>query len=135
MNPLVFGILLLLAVAVFSAPRRWVIVVMLIGVLYLTQGQSIVVAGASFFPSRILSYLCFFRVMGRGEFSFGALSKVDWAFFSPYLLSAIIGFGRGEDSVGGIIARTLDVIFGYVAFRGLISRPIRATGAPQKELV
>ncbi|NNC87724.1 MAG: hypothetical protein HKN82_04600 [Akkermansiaceae bacterium] len=123
MEALSFSILALLAVWVVFASRLMAALGMVAGVLFLTQGHSIDIAGSNLFPARILTYVCFLRVMFRGEFSTRALTRMDWAMVVLFSYATLMQALRGDGSVAGLAARLMDAMFGYFAFRGLLREP------------
>ena len=82
MNSIEIVILTTLVAVVLFASRRWAILGMLAGVLYLTQGDAINVLGLNFYPLRFLEMGGFVRVVVRREFSFSVVNKMDQTFCS-----------------------------------------------------
>jgi len=95
---------------------------MLAGCLYLTFGASFDIAGCTLQPTRLLGYVCFFRVIAKREFSWAQLTMTDKAVLFLYLFTTLILLlrGGGSGSVVLAIARMLDALLTYFAFRGLI---------------
>ena len=52
MTPIGAGLLLLLCIAILTVPRKWALLTMVAGVLYLTQGMQVQIAGFSLFAVR-----------------------------------------------------------------------------------
>ena len=123
MTALAAALLILLAVAVFALPRRGALICMVLGALYLPQNAAVEVATLTFFPTRLLSYLCFVRVLSRGEFSFARVTKMDWALIILYVFTTLVLLTRSEESSALRLAKMFDVFFGYFAFRALITTP------------
>ncbi|HOP99116.1 MAG TPA: hypothetical protein PLK78_16995 [Verrucomicrobiota bacterium] len=123
MNPLSGIILTALVVGVFTMPRRWAAVCAMSGALLLTQSQSLELVGFTLFPTRILAYAAFVRVVIRREFSRSLLTQVDWALIWLYLFTLAVLLTRPEESAPLRIAKTLDILLGYLAFRSLIVEP------------
>jgi hypothetical protein len=118
-----FGALLtsVLVLVVLGAPRRWAMLGMMAGVLYLTQAQAIDVLGFNMFAVRFLELAGFFRVMFRQEFSFSRLNKTDRALLLAYAFTAIVYSLRSKDGQAYIIGTAVDASLCYFTFRGLIA--------------
>lgn len=123
MNALSALLLAVLAVCVLVAPPRKAALALLAGALFLSQGAALDLGGATFFPTRILAYLLFLRVIARREWSFQRMTKMDWAFVVLYLYTTSILLLRPDEAFPLRMAKMLDVFCGYFAFRGLIARP------------
>ena len=108
---------------VLVAPRLWALVGMVAGLLFLTQGQSLQIAGANFYPSRILVYACVLRVWNRKEFSFDQFTRLDRSLVILYGFVTVVLLIRPGESKPLAIARLMDVLFGYFSFRGLLRTP------------
>lgn len=131
MNAIGASVLTLLVLVVFLAPRRWALLGMMAGVLYLTQGQAIDVLGLHLYPVRILELAGFIRVMARREFSFSRMNGIDKALILAYGYTAIVfllrtAMGGGTSSDIGQVS-TMDKVgilvdagLCYFAFRGLV---------------
>jgi hypothetical protein len=121
-NSLSAAILFFLLWGILAAPRKWALVSMVVGVLYLTYGAGIQIAGCNFVPTRLLGYVCFFRVMARREFSWTQFIRTDKAFVALFVFTTLVLLIRegGSGSMALALARMLDALLTYVAFRGLI---------------
>lgn len=62
-----------------SVPRRWAIVPLLVGTVYMTVGQAIQIGPASFTVIRLLVVVGFIRVKTRGEHVVGGFRTLDRA--------------------------------------------------------
>ena len=120
MNILGTSILVILIVVVLGASRRVALLGMMAGVLYLTEGQQIEVLGLNLFAIRFLEIAGFIRVMGRREFSFKNLTKIDQALIWLYSYATIVFLLRSPDGQAYAIGATGDAILSYFTFRGLI---------------
>lgn len=131
MNAVGASILAFLVFLVLFAPRRWALLAMMAGVLYLTQGQAIHVFGLNLVSTRFLELAGFIRVMVRGEFSFSSLNRIDKGFILVYvyttfvfLLRSHLGQGTSTDitqvSIMDKIGLMVDAMLCYFTFRGLI---------------
>jgi hypothetical protein len=119
MNAIGLSILVMLVVTVFFAPRRWALLAMAAGALYLTQHASIDVAGLNMFSMRFLEVASFIRVVARREFSFSKLNELDRLFLLLYSYSTIIFLLRSNEGQVYHIGLAVDAVFCYFTFRGL----------------
>jgi hypothetical protein len=122
MNTLSAVILVGLLCGVVAAPRKWAIVSMVVGCLYLTFGASFDIAGCTVQPTRLLGYVCFFRVIVKREFSWMQLTRTDKAFVYLYVFTTLVLLMRagGSGSMALAFAKMFDALLTYFAFRGLI---------------
>ena len=131
MNAVGASILAFLVFLVLFAPRRWALLAMMAGVLYLTQGQAIHVLGLNLTSMRFLELAGFIRIMVRGEFSFSSLNGIDKAFILVYVYTTFVfvlrsqlGQGTSMDitqvSTMDKIGSMVDAALCYFIFRGLI---------------
>jgi hypothetical protein len=90
-NPLGFLVFLVSAIALMSVPRRWAIIPLLAGVIFITHGQALEIGGKqSVF--RLLLGVGLLRIIVRGEGLGGGLNRVDklmlalgaWLFFASF---------------------------------------------------
>ena len=121
MNPIGASILICLIFIVLAAPRRWALMGMMAGVLYLTQVQQVNVAGFNLFAIRFLELAGFIRVMSKGEFSFSSLNKIDRALLFFYIYLAVVYSLRSTDELATVIGLSVDAFLCYFTFRGLIA--------------
>lgn len=120
MNVSVIWLLLTSAGVIYFASRRWALLVIIIGLLFTTQGQYIQVLGINIFPGRILETAGFIRVMVRQEFTFRGLNKIDKSMYILYLFTVVVYLIRSKDPQAYQIGLTVDAILAYSVFRGLI---------------
>jgi hypothetical protein len=121
MNPLGIAILLVLNAAVLFAPRKWALLAMLGGVLFLTQHQAVVVFGFNLFTFRFLELAAFIRVIARREFSFSDLKGIDRSMLWLYAFTTMVFLLRSKEGKMYQIGNTVDALLAYFAFRGLIT--------------
>ena len=131
MNAIGTSLLALLVLLVLLAPRRWALLGMMAGVLFLTQGQAIHVLGLNLNSMRFLELAGFIRVMVRREFLFSSLNGIDRAFILVYVYTTFVFLLRSNlgqstsmditqvstmDKIGSMV----DAVLCYFTFRGLI---------------
>ena len=120
MNLLGAAILGILIAVVLFASRRWAVIAMMTGVLYLTQGQAVQVMGLNMFAVRFLELAGFVRVIARREFLFSTLNEIDRALLLVYSYTAIVFLLRSNEGQTYWIGRATDAFLCYLTFRGLI---------------
>ena len=110
MNLIGACILILLVLVVLSVPRRWALMGMMAGVLYLTQAQRLDVFGFNLFAIRFLELAGFFRVMARREFSFRQLNGIDRTFLWLYGFTTVVFLLRSTDGWADHIGGATDSV-------------------------
>jgi hypothetical protein len=120
MNPIGISILLLLIFAVLVVPRRWALLAMMAGVLYLTQAQQVDIFGFNLYAIRFLELAGFIRVLLRRELSFSELNKIDRTLLFFYCYVAIVYSLRSTEGQVNVIGLSVDAFLCYFTFRGLI---------------
>ncbi len=76
-------------VFLLTVPRRWAIVPLLVGTVYMTVGQAIQIGPASFTVIRLLVVVGFIRVKTRGEHVIGGFRTLDRAMIWWAVIAAI----------------------------------------------
>ncbi|WP_374089779.1 hypothetical protein [Methylomicrobium lacus] len=120
MNDIGASILIILIALVFWAPRRWALVGMMAGVLYLTNGQVLNVFGFNLFAIRLLELAGFARVMARKELLLFKLNGIDRVFISLYAYSTLVFLIRSNVGQAYAIGMMVDASLCYFTFRALI---------------
>ncbi len=120
MTALTLSILLILIAVVLASPRRWALLGMVAGVLYLTQNVAIELAGFNMFPIRFLEIAGFIRVMVRREFSLSNLNKMDRLLLLFYGYMTSVFLLRSNEGQAYQIGLAVDAVFCYITFRGLL---------------
>lgn len=120
MNPLGALILAALILVVLFSPRKWALLGMMASVLYLTQGQTVDLAGFNMWATRFIELAGFIRVMARHEFSFHQMNKVDYALVWLYVFSTVVFLLRSSTGQAYQIGMAVDAFLAYFAFRGLL---------------
>lgn len=121
MNAIASSILVLLIFVVVLAPRRWALLGMIAGVLYLTEGASISLFGINMFAIRFLEIAGFVRVMVRREFSFSNLNKIDHILIIFYSYLTILYLLRSNERIAYQVGLAVDALLCYFTFRGLVA--------------
>jgi len=112
------GILILV---VLLGSRRWAILALMAGVLYIPQAQTIEVMNFNLFSVRFLELAGFIRVMSRREFSLSKLNKIDWALLLLYAFTTVVFSLRSSEGQAFVIGTAVDAILCYFMFRGLVA--------------
>jgi hypothetical protein len=112
-------LLITLGFVIICAPRRWAVLAMVTGALFLGQGAAMQLAGFNFFPTRILGVICFARVLVRKEVAFHNLSTIDRRVLYLYAFVAVVNIISPHRELD-TFAKCLDALFYYFSFRGLI---------------
>ncbi|MGA2540026.1 MAG: hypothetical protein ABSG78_00545 [Verrucomicrobiota bacterium] len=120
MNPISGSILLVLCLTVFCAPRRWALLAMVVGVLYVPQGAAVPIFALNIFSVRFLEVAGIARVLARGEFRFSGLNGIDRALLLFYGYTTAVFLVRSPDGQAFQIGELVDAYFAYFTFRGLI---------------
>lgn len=119
MNGLSISILICTIGIVLFAPRRWALLGMVAGVLYLTQWASVDIAGFNMFPMRFLEIAGFVRVMSRREFLCSKLNEMDRLFIVVYVFTTAVFLLRSNEGHAYQIGLFVDAALCYFTFRGL----------------
>jgi hypothetical protein len=120
MNAFGTSILAILLAVVLLGPRRWAVLGMLSGVLYLTQAQQVTVMEFNLYAMRFLEVAGFVRVMVRREFSFASLNRMDGALVVFYSFLAMVYWLRATEGQVYVLGLAVDAFLCYFTFRGLI---------------
>lgn len=121
MNSISAVILFFLMSVVFLAPRKWAILGMAAGALYLTEYSSINVIGFNMFSARFLEIVGFIRIVARREYTFTHLIDIDRIFLAFYSYTTIVFLLRSNESQAYMIGMFVDATLCYFIFRGLIA--------------
>lgn len=105
---------------VWFASPRWALIGMMAGVMYITQGQGLSIAGFNMYAHRFLEIAGFARVMSRGEFSFKRMNTIDRMLLIFYGYLTIVFLIRSDVAQVFQIGVLVDAILCYFTFRGLV---------------
>jgi hypothetical protein len=120
MNSVGTSILALLISLVLFAPRRWALLGMMAGVLYLTQQQAIDVLGLNVTAIRLLELAGFTRIVVRREFLFSRLKGIDRSLLLVYGYTTLVFLMRSHVGQANVVGSMVDATSCYFTFRGLI---------------
>lgn len=120
MNAIGTSILVILILVVLSAPRRGALLAVMIGVLYLTQGQGLQILGLNLYAVRFIELAGFIRVMARREFTFSKLNGIDRTFLLLFAYTLIVFLLRSKEGQAYQIGLAVDALLCYLTFRGLL---------------
>ncbi len=121
MNAIGASMLAGVVLVVLSGSRRWAIMALLAGVLYIPEAQTIEVMNFNLFSARFLELAGFVRVMSRREFSLSKLNKIDRALLLLYAFTAVVFSLRSSEGQAYVIGAAVDAILCYFMFRGLVA--------------
>lgn len=120
MNPIGASSLVIVILVVLLGSRRWAIMALMAGVLYIPQSQQIEVMNFNLFSVRFLELAGFIRVMSHREFSFSRLNKIDRALLLLYAFTVVVFSLRSKVGQVFVIGTGVDAILCYFTFRGLL---------------
>lgn len=90
------------------------------GAVYLTYGSGVQIAGFYIFPTRLLVYTCYFRVLLKKEFGIHQIVYTDKAILLLYTFTSLVLLLRQDGSPQLAVAKGLDGILSYFVCRALI---------------
>jgi hypothetical protein len=115
LNPIGALFFVIAAIALMSVPRRWAPIPLLMGVIFITHGQAVNLAGIKLPVFRMLLAVGLFRVLAKGEGVAGGTNRIDklMAALCGWLLVASFFHVPGADAAGPVF------ILGKIAEVGL----------------
>lgn len=120
MNALGGSMLAVIVLVVLIAPRRWAVLAVMAGVIYVTEAQQLQIFGFNFFSMRFVELAAFIRVMLRREFTFRHLNGIDKALLLFLGYATVVFVLRSHQDIANQIGVALDALLCYFSFRGLI---------------
>ena len=120
MNSIGVSIVTLLGAVVLFAPRRWALVGMLGGVLYLTEQQAIDVLGLNVTAIRLLEVMRYWPRHGAKGVSMSNFNGMDRALLLFYGYTTLVFLTRSDVGQAEMVGSLVDAMFCYFTFRGLI---------------
>ncbi len=123
MNPLGILFFLVSAIALISAPRRWAIIPLLMGVVFITHGQAINLGGIKLRVFRMLLAVGLFRIIVKGEGIAGGINAIDKLMLAlcGWLLAASFFHEPGAAAAGPvfIVGKIAEIGLCYLLVRSL----------------
>jgi hypothetical protein len=129
MNGLVISILFILIFVVLFTPKIYAALAVVSGVIYITLGPHIDIAGFNVTGIRLVVAAGFVRILIRKEFAFSRLTEIDKSiliFYCLYLLLFLMRTIIQQSSTADIwyrVGSLYDSIATYFTFRGLVNTP------------
>ncbi len=120
MNVLAALIVTAVILVVLAGPRRWALLAIVAGALYVTQNEAVNAGGFNLWASRFFELAGFLRVLFRREFSFRQMNRIDHALIWLYLYSTVVFLIRSKDGQAYQIGTAVDTCLCYFTFRGLL---------------
>jgi hypothetical protein len=105
---------------VITGTRRAALMGMMAGVLFLTQGQHVTIAGFNLFAMRFLEMAGLYRVISRNEFGRAQFNKLDKTFIVFYSFTSLIFLLRTSQEISYQLGAAIDAFCCYFTFRGLL---------------
>ena len=119
MNAVVVFLLALIVGVVLMGSKRWALLALICGAIYLPQSNAVEIGGFNLFPTRFLELAAFLRVVCRRELQ--ESRKVDRAMLWLYAYTTVIFVVRSSVGQAYAIGAAVDMILCYFAFRGLVN--------------
>ena len=120
MNSVVIFLLSLLIPIIFFGEKKWAVLSIIFGVLYITQGQYFEIFGIKIYSTRIFEIVGFMRVVCRKEFHISEINKLDKVFIFLFFYTTVVFLINQSDGKTYQIGLAIDAILFYFTFRGLI---------------
>ncbi len=122
MTDLGLSLLALFAGAVLLLPRQWAVLGLLGTLCYLTQGQSITVAGMTFTAMRIILLISLVRILLRGELGSVELNTIDKSLLTFMFVSTLFYIASRATATALIFqfGACYNACLSYFVFRSLI---------------
>jgi hypothetical protein len=129
MTPLAAAFLSILCAIVLFAPRRYALLAIFAGILFLSYRGGVNLGGLRMHAGRFLELAGFVRVMYRGEFTKAQFGPLDRAFVVTYSFVTLMFLLRTIFGPASAIAMVtplsktgdfVDVVLVYFTFRGLV---------------
>lgn len=114
---------LLFVASVLFLPGRLAALGVIASVIYITQGQAYTVAGFHMHAVRIVLLAGMIRIIGRGEFKYLKLNKIDWALLTYAVVVNLVPILRERTSEEAVyrLGCFYDIFLSYWVFRGLLT--------------
>ncbi len=123
MNLLAAFVLILLALVVLLGSKRWALLALAAGVLYLSEYATINVLGLNLFSFRFLELAFFLRLVTRREATLSQLNAIDRAFLALFAYSTVVFLLRSSTGQVFQVGAMVDAFLTYFAWRSLLDSP------------
>lgn len=122
MNPVGATILVGLGAVILLAPRRWAMLGLMAGVLYLTEQQAVEVFDINLTALRFLEVASLARVLMRSEFPGEGLNRLDRAVLLAYGYATVVFVARSDTGHAQMLGWIIDWTFCYFIFRAWLKQ-------------
>lgn len=120
MNAIGASELILLVSLILFTSRRWALVGMMTGMLYLTHAQVINLFGFNLFAIRFLELAGFIRVLVRKELLLININRIDRIIILLYSYSTLVFLIRSKTDYAYSLGMMVDAMLCYFTFRALV---------------
>jgi hypothetical protein len=120
MNAIGASILTVAVLVILFGPRRWALMAIMAGVLYVPSAQALEVLNFHVFAMRFLEFAGFIRVVSRREVTFFKLNRIDLTVLLLYAFTVVVYSLRSAEGVVYMIGVAVDAWLCYFTFRGLL---------------
>ena len=122
MNSIGATILVGLGAVILLAPRKWALLALMAGVLYLTEQQAIEVLEINLTALRFLEVAGLARVFWRSESPIEGLNRLDRAVLLAYGYATAVFLVRSDTGYAQMLGWMVDSTFCYFIFRAWLQR-------------
>src|SRR5579871_2013769 len=121
LSPFALALTLLTAILIFSLPRKYVVIPVLVTSIFIPMGQQLVLGGLHFYISRLIVLAAWMRIMSSGWLRSFSLSRIDkvllfWGFADAI---AFVALWREQEAVINRLGFLYSVFGFYFLFRVL----------------
>lgn len=120
MNALTLTILSGLSIPILFGSKRWALLSIVAGALYLTEGMALTVAGFSLYPARFLILVALARIIVRREFAVVEMNRIDHILILLYTYSFGVFLLRSNEGLTYQLGVVIDSLSLYFTFRTLV---------------
>jgi hypothetical protein len=120
MNTISSIILTILVILILFVPRKFAVISIIVGVLFLTQNKPLELFGINLYTVRFLELAGFCRILVRREFDFTQMKQMDKCFIVFYSFLILIHSIFSTEINLYQISPAIDAFLCYFIFRGLI---------------
>jgi hypothetical protein len=106
---------------IFFSSRRWALIAVCAGILFLSQNEQVEIFNINIFYFRFIEVAGFIRVAIRSEYKISHINKIDKIFIVFIGYNLVVFLLRTNESVYYQVGVTFDAFLSYIFFRGIIS--------------